>query len=98
MPHASSKRRSRRSICRSPQDAHRLGRRNRNAPGLARIAEACGIRMITVHGRTRCQLYPAARLQLFARSRRRFRSGHRQWRHHSLDEADQALTQSAPMA
>jgi tRNA-dihydrouridine synthase B len=30
---------------------------NRNAPGLARIAEACGIRMITVHGRTRCQLY-----------------------------------------
>jgi tRNA-dihydrouridine synthase B len=30
---------------------------NRNAPHLARIAEACGIRMITVHGRTRCQLY-----------------------------------------
>jgi len=31
--------------------------RDRNAPRLARIAEACGIRMITVHGRTRCQLY-----------------------------------------
>jgi tRNA-dihydrouridine synthase B len=31
--------------------------RNRNAPRLAKIAEACGIRMITVHGRTRCQLY-----------------------------------------
>jgi tRNA-dihydrouridine synthase B len=31
--------------------------RSRNAPQLARIAEACGIRMITVHGRTRCQLY-----------------------------------------
>src|SRR6266404_6676931 len=31
--------------------------RRRNAPRLARIAEACGIRMITVHGRTRCQLY-----------------------------------------
>jgi tRNA-dihydrouridine synthase B len=31
--------------------------RNRNAPRLARIAEACGIRMITVHGRTRCQFY-----------------------------------------
>jgi len=31
--------------------------RTRNAPQLARIAEACGIRMITVHGRTRCQLY-----------------------------------------
>src|SRR2546430_5086851 len=30
---------------------------NRNAPRLARIAEACGIRLITVHGRTRCQLY-----------------------------------------
>ena len=29
----------------------------RNAPELARIAEDCGIRMITVHGRTRCQLY-----------------------------------------
>lgn len=30
---------------------------NRNAPRLARIAEACGIQMITVHGRTRCQFY-----------------------------------------
>src|SRR6516162_1873838 len=30
---------------------------NRNAPRLARIAEACGIRMISVHGRTRSQLY-----------------------------------------
>jgi tRNA-dihydrouridine synthase B len=30
---------------------------SRNAPRLARIAEACGIRMISVHGRTRCQLY-----------------------------------------
>ena len=29
----------------------------RNAPQLARIAEDCGIRMITVHGRTRCQFY-----------------------------------------
>src|SRR5271156_2257977 len=32
-------------------DAHR------NAPRLAQIAESCGIRMVTVHGRTRCQLY-----------------------------------------
>jgi tRNA-dihydrouridine synthase B len=31
--------------------------RNRNAPRLAKIAEACGIKMLTVHGRTRCQLY-----------------------------------------
>jgi len=31
--------------------------RNRNAPRLARIAESCGIRMITIHGRTRCQMF-----------------------------------------
>jgi tRNA-dihydrouridine synthase B len=30
---------------------------NRNAPRLARIAAECGIKMITVHGRTRCQFY-----------------------------------------
>ncbi len=30
---------------------------NRNAPKLAKIAEDCGIQMITIHGRTRCQLY-----------------------------------------
>lgn len=30
---------------------------NRNAPQLARIAEACGIRMVTIHGRTREQFY-----------------------------------------
>ncbi|HEV2866894.1 MAG TPA: tRNA-dihydrouridine synthase, partial [Allosphingosinicella sp.] len=28
-----------------------------NAPELARIAEDLGVKMITVHGRTRCQLY-----------------------------------------
>lgn len=33
---------------------------NRNAPALARIAEASGIKMIAVHGRTRCQLYGGA--------------------------------------
>jgi tRNA-dihydrouridine synthase B len=31
--------------------------RSRNAPRLARIAEEVGIRMITIHGRTRCQMY-----------------------------------------
>lgn len=31
--------------------------RSRNAPELARIAEDCGVQMITVHGRTRCQFY-----------------------------------------
>jgi len=30
---------------------------NLNAPNLARIAESVGIKMITIHGRTRCQLY-----------------------------------------
>jgi len=30
---------------------------SRNAPELARIAESLGVRMITVHGRTRCQMY-----------------------------------------
>ncbi|WP_299617072.1 tRNA dihydrouridine synthase DusB [Pelagibius sp.] len=32
-------------------------RENRNAPVIARMAEDCGVRMITVHGRTRCQKY-----------------------------------------
>jgi nifR3 family TIM-barrel protein len=31
-----------------------------NAPDLARRAEAAGIRMITIHGRTRCQFYKGA--------------------------------------
>src|SRR4029077_10138359 len=31
-----------------------------NAPRLARIAEDCGIRMVTVHGRTRQQFYTGA--------------------------------------
>jgi tRNA-dihydrouridine synthase B len=30
---------------------------HRNAPSLARIAQECGIKMVTVHGRTRCQFY-----------------------------------------
>ena len=33
---------------------------SRNAPELARIAEESGIKMIAVHGRTRCQLYNGA--------------------------------------
>src|SRR5580704_2470472 len=31
--------------------------RSRNAPRLARIAEECGIRMVSVHGRTRNQMF-----------------------------------------
>jgi tRNA-dihydrouridine synthase B len=30
---------------------------NRNAPNIARIAEAAGIRAVAIHGRTRCQQY-----------------------------------------
>ena len=30
---------------------------SRNAPELARIAEDCGVQMISVHGRTRCDFY-----------------------------------------
>lgn len=33
---------------------------NRNAPSLAKKAEDVGIQMLTVHGRTRCQLYKGA--------------------------------------
>ncbi len=40
---------------------------NRNAPELARIAEDCGIRMISVHGRTRAQLYNGASDWAFVR-------------------------------
>jgi tRNA-dihydrouridine synthase B len=42
-------------------DAHR------NAPSLARIAENSGIRMITVHGRTRCQFYEGSADWTFVR-------------------------------
>jgi tRNA-dihydrouridine synthase B len=41
---------------------------NRNAPRLARIAEECGIRMVTVHGRTRCQFYEGRADWSFIRS------------------------------
>jgi tRNA-dihydrouridine synthase B len=40
---------------------------NRNAPRLARIAEDCGIRMLTVHGRTRCQFYDGSADWAFVR-------------------------------
>jgi tRNA-dihydrouridine synthase B len=39
-----------------------------NAPELARIAEDLGVRMITVHGRTRCQLYKGNADWAFVRS------------------------------
>jgi tRNA-dihydrouridine synthase B len=39
-----------------------------NAPELARIAEDLGVQMITVHGRTRCQLYKGTADWAFVRS------------------------------
>jgi tRNA-dihydrouridine synthase B len=41
---------------------------NRNAPRLAQIAEDCGVRMISVHGRTRCQFYKGHADWAFIRS------------------------------
>jgi tRNA-dihydrouridine synthase B len=42
--------------------------KNKNAPKLAKIAEDVGIKMITVHGRTRCQFYEGVADWAFIRS------------------------------
>src|SRR5215467_7164097 len=42
--------------------------RSRNAPRLAKIAEECGIRMITVHGRTRSQMFSGSADWAFIRA------------------------------
>ena len=39
-----------------------------NAPRLAKIAEECGIKMITIHGRTRCQFYEGSADWAFVRN------------------------------
>ena len=57
--------------------------RSINAPELARRAEAAGVRMITVHGRTRCQFYKGSADWDAVRAVKdaRFHSARRQRRH-----------------
>ena len=60
--------------------------RSRNAPELARRAEAAGVALVTVHGRTRCQFYNGLRRLGGGPhgQRQRIDPGRRQRRHRKL--------------
>ncbi len=61
---------------------------NKNAPTIARIAEAAGVRAVAIHGRTRCQQYTGeAEYDTIATVKTLHADpGHRQRRHHDAGE------------
>jgi tRNA-dihydrouridine synthase B len=66
-----------------------------NAPELARIAEDLGVKMITVHGRTRNQMYKGMPTGLRPQGEGRgLDPGDRQRRHLQIEDAAKALEQS----
>ena len=42
---------------------------SRNAPKLAKIAEKIGVSLITIHGRTRCQMYREILIEFYKKSK-----------------------------